>query len=121
MAQSFDPFPGLRPIGYWKDHDEPDLPDPAHLVDHAWDARERALVAPALPRPLCTSSTAIRRCRSGVGLRSGCERLKPGCNAVADLVGAVLLGEVSSDNVDLGLVRPLPGNLEELSIEGVAF
>ena len=48
MVEPFDPFPGLRPIGYWTDRDQPDLPDPAGLVDHSWDARERQLVAAVL-------------------------------------------------------------------------
>ena len=48
MAPLFDPFPGLHPIGYWMDHDQPDLPDPAELVDHSWNPRERQLVAAVL-------------------------------------------------------------------------
>lgn len=48
MVQNFDPFPGLQPIGYWVDHDQPHLPDPALLVDQAWDVCERQLVARVL-------------------------------------------------------------------------
>ena len=48
MVPSFDPFSGLRPIGFWKDHDQPNLPDPAGLVDLSWDTRERELVAEVL-------------------------------------------------------------------------
>lgn len=48
MAAAFDPFPGLRPIGYWIDHDQPDLPDPQKLVDPCWDTDERRRVAAVL-------------------------------------------------------------------------
>lgn len=48
MAAAFDPFPGLRPIGYWIDHDQPDLPDPQKLADPAWDTDERRRLAAVL-------------------------------------------------------------------------
>jgi hypothetical protein len=35
----------LRAIGYWVEENRPELPDPAMLVDLAWDIEERQAVA----------------------------------------------------------------------------
>ena len=48
MADAFDPFPGLRPIGFWKGADQVDLPDPNELIDDGWDAEERSKLAELL-------------------------------------------------------------------------
>lgn len=35
----------MRLIGYWKDEQHPNLPDPASLVDATWDQDERIVVS----------------------------------------------------------------------------
>lgn len=34
----------VKAIGYWRDEDRPDLPDPAEFVDADWDDEEREVV-----------------------------------------------------------------------------
>jgi len=48
VPEQFDPFPGLKPIGYWRGPDQPGLSDPAALIDENWDAQERDRVAEIL-------------------------------------------------------------------------
>lgn len=48
MDEPFDPFPGLRPIGYWRGPDQPNLPDPAALIDERWDTLDRDRLAEVL-------------------------------------------------------------------------
>ena len=51
------PEPRRLGIGYWRSDDQPDLPEPSDLVDHAWDADMRALVA----RYFATGTVRFRR------------------------------------------------------------
>lgn len=48
MTERFDPYPGLRPIGYWSGPDQPFLPDPTQLQDDTWDPKQRSQVAEIL-------------------------------------------------------------------------
>lgn len=48
VAARFDPFPGLQPIGFWRDPEHPELPDPSGLIDLDWDLEERERVAAVL-------------------------------------------------------------------------
>lgn len=48
VAEQFDPFPGLKPIGYWRGPDHPGLADPLGSIDESWDTQERDRIAEIL-------------------------------------------------------------------------